>query len=448
MKKTAETELNMGALPKARFAIAFSGGGDSTALVYALRHHNPLILIVNHALREGSRAEAQAAKQFAETLGLTAQILTWAHDNPTTGVQAKARKARYGLMGQACRDAGIEYLLTGHTEDDQAETLLMREARNTGWRGAAGMARAVYAPLWPELACVTLVRPLLGETRAKLRDFNRAHGLSWAEDPSNENRNFTRIQMRDALTDNPDKKASLLAKAALNREKLTAENKTLQAALEDATKSTINLGNIRLVGLFYLEKRVPDRLVEIIIRCAAGTGGPVDSQKLAYFTENLWVKKVKALTLSGAMARQNAEIPPQYSDIVFGPDGSSIQGRHNVPALGEVLIGNGESLIWDGRFQITNFGPPKQIKAFDEVEQWQHKDRCPTLFQAFWNYPKPYRETLPLVCNVDTDEVLAAPVSTTRPDYAPLSHGDVRMSCLVQERLDRMLLSGDELLNF
>ena len=111
-----------------RFAIAFSGGGDSTALVHILKDHDPkpLILIVDHGLRDGSRDEAEHAKKFSESLALETLILTWAHNNPKAGLQEKARKARYGLMGGVCRERGIAYLLTGHTQDDQAETLLMR----------------------------------------------------------------------------------------------------------------------------------------------------------------------------------------------------------------------------------------------------------------------------------------------------------------------------------
>ena len=191
--------INSDLIPETRFAIAYSGGGDSTALIYALRLYDPLVLIVDHGLRAGSEAEAQKAAAFARGLNLTARVLTWSHEGISSGIQEKAREARYKMLGDACREVGIIYLLTGHTKDDQAETLLMRYDRGTDWRGAAGMSAQIYAPLWPALVDVTLVRPLLNASRSALREYNRQHGLTWIEDPSNENPDFERIRARQYL---------------------------------------------------------------------------------------------------------------------------------------------------------------------------------------------------------------------------------------------------------
>jgi len=113
-------------------------------------------------------------------------------------------------MGEHCRRDGIAYLLTAHSEDDQAETLLMRYERKTDWRGAAGMAELSYGAVWPELASVNVARPLLGVTRQSLRDYNLTHKLRWAEDPSNENRDYARIRARDYLKLRPDLRKDLL----------------------------------------------------------------------------------------------------------------------------------------------------------------------------------------------------------------------------------------------
>ncbi len=208
------------------FAIAFSGGGDSTALVHALRNHPQAkhVYIVDHNLRAGSDAEAQAAKAFALRCGYAAKVLKWNHSSPETAIQEKARQARYALIGHECRKDGVEYLLTAHSEDDQAETLMMRYDRNTDWRGAAGIAEKIYAPLWPEMVFVNIVRPLLSVTRQTLRDYNRAHNVTWAEDPSNQNRNFARIRARDYLQSQSDLRADLLEtaqemRAGLHKEK-------------------------------------------------------------------------------------------------------------------------------------------------------------------------------------------------------------------------------------
>lgn len=88
-------------IPKGEpFAIAFSGGGDSTALVHALKDHPQAkhVYIVDHDLRAGSGAEAQAAKDFALACEYNSKMLKWKHNSPSSALQEKARKARYGLM--------------------------------------------------------------------------------------------------------------------------------------------------------------------------------------------------------------------------------------------------------------------------------------------------------------------------------------------------------------
>jgi len=147
----------------------------------------------------GSVREAKLAQGFAQDLGLKADILSWSPELIKSGLQAKARHARYRLLGEACREAGVSYLLTGHTEDDQAETVLMRLKAGGSWRGAAGMKTITVAPLWPELERVTVCRPMLGISRATIRDYLETHDLNYVDDPSNENRDFARIRARDEL---------------------------------------------------------------------------------------------------------------------------------------------------------------------------------------------------------------------------------------------------------
>ena len=182
-------------------AVAFSGGGDSTALLslvlaWARKSGKPPVIafIVDHGLRTGSDEEAQTAAWRAVAMGAQSKVLRWQGDKPKSGIQEKARIARYALLGEACRRHGIQTLLLGHNEDDQAETLWMRAQKKSGWRGLAGMSESIEAPIWPQLYGVKVVRPLLNATRTELRDYNREHNLAFIDDPSNENRAFTRIK--------------------------------------------------------------------------------------------------------------------------------------------------------------------------------------------------------------------------------------------------------------
>jgi len=239
-------------------AIAFSGGGDSTALLNACRD-NPAVthaFIIDHALRSGSDAEVKQAADFARSLGYQVRTKRWSHEGVSSAIQVKAREYRYAAMGEMCREENLEHLITAHTEDDQAETLLMRIDRQTGWRGLAGMPDAAYAPLWPALAGLTLHRPWLRVSRADIRAYNRAHNLNYIDDPSNENRDFTRVRARQALAADQDLRQDLLAQQKTARMRLNQERQDLKAWLD-------RFGHINAHGFIELSDVPP---VELMLR--------------------------------------------------------------------------------------------------------------------------------------------------------------------------------------
>jgi len=182
-------------------ALAVSGGGDSMALLHlALRWSRlggPALyaLTVDHGLRPDSAGEAQAVAGFCAAQGIAHETLRWEEGRPgaTGNLPDAARTARYTLMARACAARGIATLLTGHTLDDQAETVLLRLGRGSGVDGLAAMRPATA--LWG----LRVVRPLLGMRRATLRDILAAEGIAWRDDPTNEDRRYARILARDAL---------------------------------------------------------------------------------------------------------------------------------------------------------------------------------------------------------------------------------------------------------
>ncbi|WP_395685673.1 tRNA lysidine(34) synthetase TilS [Aestuariivirga sp.] len=189
-------------LAERHVALAVSGGSDSIAMMHlaqrwAAVHHPTLrlsVLTVDHGLRAASAREASQVAQWADALGLGHHTLLWHHsEKPKTGLQAKARVARYDLMTAWCGAQGAGLLLTAHTLDDQAETVLMRLARTTSPESLAGIRHVL---VWQG---VRVMRPLLGVRRQALRDHLQSMGQCWVEDPSNDDLRFERVRARHAL---------------------------------------------------------------------------------------------------------------------------------------------------------------------------------------------------------------------------------------------------------
>lgn len=186
-----------------RVIVAVSGGSDSLALLLLLKRYIdtgghkalPLAVTVDHRLRPESADEARRVGEIAARAGVEHRIVAWEMPKPATGIAAAAREARHSLLAGAAREAGTDIVLTGHTMDDQAETVAMRGLRGEG-RGAAGIAPATLfdGRCW-------FVRPLLRARRAALRRFLTGVGQDWMDDPSNSDRRFERARTRTELAD-------------------------------------------------------------------------------------------------------------------------------------------------------------------------------------------------------------------------------------------------------
>ena len=184
--------------------IAVSGGGDSVALLRGLEaiklpgEGRLIAAHVNHKLRG---ADSDADQQFVEALCrercIPCEVAMAAVDGAASGqgqgLEAAARRARYAALEEMAGRLGARFVVTAHTADDQAETVLHRIVRGTGIRGLGGMARA--RPLGP----ATLLRPLLEIRRAELTAYLRDLGQPCRVDGSNEDLRFMRNRIRKEL---------------------------------------------------------------------------------------------------------------------------------------------------------------------------------------------------------------------------------------------------------
>ena len=174
--------------------IAFSGGLDSTVLLHLLAHlaktkHFPALeaIHIHHGLQSAADAWPEHCQSVCDALGVPLQVVR-VQVRPGASLERAARDARYEAFTEATR--ANELLLTAQHRDDQAETLLFRLLRGAGVRGLSGMPRQRV------LGKGHLLRPLLDITRAELEAYANQHSLRWIEDPSNQDRQFSRNYLR------------------------------------------------------------------------------------------------------------------------------------------------------------------------------------------------------------------------------------------------------------
>lgn len=189
-----------------RLAVAVSGGPDSTALMHAVaelvarhEHYGAIVISVDHGLRPESADEAAQVVAQARSLGLDAKLRRWERAQEITGgVQQAARAARYRILAQEARKAGAPVVLTAHTADDQAETVLMRLCSGSGIDGLAAMAprASMQAMAGIEGDDLTLVRPFLGIAKARLTGACAHFGWWYLRDPANTDPRHTRARLR------------------------------------------------------------------------------------------------------------------------------------------------------------------------------------------------------------------------------------------------------------
>ncbi len=339
----------------ARAALAVSGGSDSTALMVLCADWlgqigapaaRVIVLTVDHGLRPESAAEAQSVAHRAADLGFGHAILTWEGAKPQTGLQAAARVARYRLMGAYVHDHGLARLLTAHTAEDQAETLLMRLARGSGLDGLAAMSRTTV--LGPGGAQpLQIVRPLLDVAKARLRATLTERGIPWIEDPSNESPAFERTRLRAAREhlDALGLTSEMICLSARRLQRARAAVDRWAACFADAAAGHVHVdpcGFLTFDGPAFRAASA-EIAIRVLTRAVAAAGGSDEPVALAN------VEAITDLLCSspacGAWTLSRAKITASPERIVIERE----PGREELPRL---TLAPGQSAVWDGRFRV------------------------------------------------------------------------------------------------
>lgn len=298
-----------GLLPAGRPILALvSGGPDSMCLLHLMLrvHDGPVgVLTVDHGLRAGAAAEADAVCAAAAALGCEAhRVELGLAGGP--GVQERAREARLEAALAVADRHGYARIATGHTADDQAETVLFRIARGTGRTGALAMA--------PRRG--RIIRPLLCLRAEETRRWCVEHGVATADDPSNRDDVHRRVRVRRELLPalervHPGAAGNVVAFAELLRD----EAEVLEAAVDEAwARAAAPDGGLRTEALL----AEPPALRRLLVRrLIAGAGLPAGAGERAHVERALEVAaRGGRISLPGAggVARERGAL------VAFGPE--------------------------------------------------------------------------------------------------------------------------------
>jgi tRNA(Ile)-lysidine synthase len=402
--------------------LAVSGGGDSMAMLYLAHNWTRIfgvrlwVVTIDHGLRPESAAEAKMVAQECAVLGWPHATLRWQWDG-RGNLQDAARRARLSLI-DSWRGA-VQHVLFAHTQDDQAETVLMRLARGSGVDGLAGMRASRYVTYPPfgtlgltdyegeipphaeKSAGFHAVRPCLELSRNDLRHYARVLNGKWVEDPTNEDRGFDRVRIRQLLRLMSDEGITSPVLAGTARRMARARD-GLKARLCDAVEQVCEdapLGQVRINrdGFSALDAETQMRLLTsalcyvaaseyrpraaaseaMLERVLSGGGGTLHGAEV--LVEASHVRVIREL--AAVRDKQSRPGAPWDDQWIFAEEKGArgcvikalgMQGWQQIEPRKEALVPYRAALstpaLWEGDHLIAcpalGFGPTQKVKRY------------------------------------------------------------------------------------
>lgn len=321
--------------------IAVSGGGDSVSLMHVAagwaRGRKVMIATVDHGLRNGSAAEARKVARAARALKLPHATLLWQRETEAGNLMASARDARLRLLSAWAQRNGLGAVALGHTADDLAETLMMRLARGSGIDGLASMAE------WRDAFGTRWLRPMLGAGRAELRDWLRAQGIGWIDDPSNDNEDFERVRIRKAIAALGLDTAALARAAGHIGEARDALSHYAARAAGDAV---VENGTITLTRRAFRDAPSEIRRRLLVASCRWITGADYPPRRATVLHALNAVAAGSRVTLDGALIE---------------PEGDRLRIMREPASASRAAISDGP--LWDDRWEIEGLRRGQTVSA-------------------------------------------------------------------------------------
>ena len=351
-----------------RLAVAVSGGADSMALAllaheWATAHGGGITaLTVDHRLRSESTTEAKQVAAWLAERGIEHHILTPHHAEISNNLQEAARGWRYDALAEYCQAHGILHCLIAHHAGDQRETVALRMARGDTADGASGMA------LLRNYRGVRFLRPLLGAEKEDLKKYLLARALAWVEDPSNQNTDFARVNIRQQLADDAQRSAELSTRAAEEGVARAARDDALaQTAAQLVTIHPLGFAELMLEVWRALEPTLASQLLADILTTISGD-----------------VQRPRAAdTLRLADALRTGEMPKRTLH------GCEISTRQNIIRIARELARAEASITlsgtgttrWDGRFSLSYDLPEGVELRLETINKSSHLPPATPVFR-------------------------------------------------------------------
>lgn len=364
-------------------AVGVSGGADSMALAILLsdwaerQGGSATALIVDHGLRPESGTEALIVSKALTALGVENQVLRWASGDVMSGVQSKARHARYALMEAWCKQANVLHLAVAHHADDQAETVLMRMEKGSGPDGLSGI------PETRELKHCRLLRPFLNVRKQALIRFLDDLGVCWVHDPSNDDPKYARTVIRSGIVkDNVDIDGVVTCATRYGRVRDVAETA--------AARWLARYADLKPTGYLALDRAAlkdaaEDTGLRVLSRAATVIGGKTYPPAISA-TERLLqhLADGRAATISRSLFTVKKDTVVVFREMRNLPNAQSVVGHE---------------IHWDGRFSIATDQNDLNLKvlAFGQLNLTNVSELdVPNWFS---DLPSPVQRTIPVICS-------------------------------------------------
>lgn len=385
-------------------ALAVSGGSDSIALLYLMfdwaksTKIKLVVFSVDHGLRVNSINDVEFVRIEACKLGLEFYDLKWQHQGIKTGVQEKARQARYELMTDKCKQLGITCLMTAHHADDLLENYSMRKKKKASLLGLSFSDNYFFND-------VEIIRPLLKYHKSDLIYYLKANNIKWVEDESNTSDYYERNRIRKEVESSGIKKQYELYHEMLQtNEQAKKVNDELIKAIAEAVE--IYQQGFAIIDLTKFNQMIIDVQVHVINYITTIIGGNTNIPRyrsVGKLLEKIRIGEKFTSSIHGCIMKgvnQSLLIFREVSDIKMAV------------SLSE------DKVLWDNRFQIEfkKKGDLKQysvekLKLEDYVlirKELEHRNKSLySLKTVVGNCHKSILFTLPVIKNLE--KIVAIP---------------------------------------